>query len=195
LLAAQEREREEEARMSWLVGPGADVWQAAVKVVLLFVTAVVGFRFGVRRTFAELAPLDIVAVISAGAIVGRTATAAGTAFLVGVAALAVLLVTHRAVGRLRRYRPIAAVVDQPIRLLVANGKIDERELYRTGLTREDLYGVLRTRGVRRLSDVRFLLYENKGAFSTIGWDQQVNDEPVASALRSTAYQSAVADSR
>lgn len=180
--------------MTWLVGPGADIWQAAVKVVLLFLTAVVGFRFGVRRTFAELAPFDIVAVISAGAVVGRTATAGGTAFLVGAAALVALLVTHRAVGWLRRYRPIAAVVDQPIRLLIANGKVDERELYRTGLTREDLYGVLRTRGVRQLADVRFLLYENKGAFSIIGWDQHAKDEPVASALRTTAHLSAATDS-
>ena len=176
--------------MSWLIGPGADVWQAAVKAVLLSLTAVVGFRFGERRTFAELAPFDIVVVISAGAVVGRTATAGGTSFVVGAAALVALLVTHRAVGWLRRYRPIAAVVDQPIRLLIANGKVDERELNRTGLTRADLYGVLRTSGVRRLTDVRFLLYENKGAFSIIGWGQNANDEPVASALRATAYESA-----
>ena len=61
--------------MLWLVGSGAVLLHTVVKSVLLFVTAVVGFRLGERRTLAELAAFDFVAVISVGAIIGRTATA------------------------------------------------------------------------------------------------------------------------
>jgi uncharacterized membrane protein YcaP (DUF421 family) len=55
----------------------------------------VGFRLGERRTLAELAAFDFVAVISVGAIIGRTATAADSAFLPGAIALASILLTHR----------------------------------------------------------------------------------------------------
>lgn len=167
----------------WLVGQGTDLWHTAVKGALLFLVAVVGFRFGERRTFAQLAPFDFVAVVSVGAIVGRTATAQDAAFLVGVVALVAVLLTHRLVARLRRYRPVAALVDQPVRLLIADGRLQEGELRRSGLTRDDLHGALRTRGVAREDDVRYLVYENKGAFSVIPWDQPVDQEPAATALR------------
>jgi len=169
--------------MTWLVGQGADLWHTAVKAALLFLVAVVGFRFGERRTFAQLAPFDFVAVVSVGAIVGRTATAQDAAFLVGVVALVAVLLTHRLVARLRRHRPVAALVDQPLRLLIADGRLQEGELLRSGLTHDDLQGVLRTRGIATATDVRYLIYENKGAFSVIRWDQPVDQEPVAAALR------------
>jgi uncharacterized membrane protein YcaP (DUF421 family) len=168
--------------MTWFVGHGADLWHTAVKAVLLFLVAVVGFRFGERRTFAQLAPFDVVAVVSVGAIVGRTATAQSTAFLVGVVALVAVLITHRVVARLRRHRPVAALVDQPVRLLIADGRLQEGEMRRSGLTLDDLHGVLRTRGIAREADVRYLVYENKGAFSVIGWDQPIDEEPAAAAL-------------
>jgi uncharacterized membrane protein YcaP (DUF421 family) len=169
--------------MTWLVGQGTDLWHTAVKAALLFLVAVVGFRFGERRTFAQLAPFDFVAVVSVGAIVGRTATAQDTAFLVGVVALVVVLLTHRVVARLRRHRPVAALVDQPVRLLIAEGRLQQGELRRSGLTREDLHGVLRIHGIASEADVRYLVYENKGAFSVVRWDQPVDREPVAAALR------------
>lgn len=168
--------------MTWLTASGTDLWQAAAKAALLFLVAVLGFRFGERRTIAELAPVDVVAIISAGAVVGRTATASGTGFLVGAVALVTVLVVHRLVVRLRRLGPLRTVFDQPILLLIAEGEVQRAELRRTGLTLDDLYAVLRARGVARVSDVRYLFYENKGAFSLVTWDQDLEVQPVAAAL-------------
>jgi uncharacterized membrane protein YcaP (DUF421 family) len=169
--------------MNRFLGSGTDLWQTALKAALLFLTAVVGFRFGERRTFAQLAPFDFVALVSAGAIIGRTATSSNTAFLVGAVALVALLVAHRVVARLRRWAPLAGLVDQPVLLLIAEGAVQDGELGRSGLTRADLYAILRTRGIRRLADVRHLVYENKGSFTVVGWDDPVDEEPTAAALR------------
>ena len=75
--------------MSWLVGSGAVpvLLHTVVKSVLLL-SAVIGSRLGERRTLAELAAFDFVAVISVGATIGRTATAADSAFLTEAIALA-----------------------------------------------------------------------------------------------------------
>jgi uncharacterized membrane protein YcaP (DUF421 family) len=77
---------------------------------------------------------------------------------------------------------VSALVDQPVRLLVVEGVVQAGELRRAGLTEADLLGVLRQRGVHRMADVRFLVYEDKGAFSLLGWDQPVDVQPALSAL-------------
>ncbi|MFH9818249.1 DUF421 domain-containing protein [Streptomyces sp. NPDC017230] len=168
--------------MSWLVGDGTTLWHTAIKAVLLFLVAVAGFRLGERRTLAELAAFDFAAVVSVGAVIGRTSTAADTSFLTGVVALTAILLTHRAVTRLR-YRPrLARLIDQPVRLLVIDGRLQHRELRRCGLTDADVLAVLRTRGVDRLAGVRYLLYEAKGGFSVVGPDAPPEGEPLAVAL-------------
>ncbi|PVY97968.1 hypothetical protein [Actinomycetospora cinnamomea] len=43
--------------------------------------------------------------------------------------------------------------------------------------------MLRVHGVAREADVRYLIYENKGAFSVVRWDQPVDQQPAAAALR------------
>ncbi|MGW0497492.1 DUF421 domain-containing protein [Streptomyces sp. NPDC003007] len=173
--------------MPWLIGDTTTLWHAAVKAVLLFLAAVIGFRLGERRTLAELAAFDFVAVVSVGAVIGRTATAADTSFLSGFIALAVILLVHRLVSWLR-YRPaLARLIDQPVSLLVVDGRLQHRELRRCGLTDADVLAVLRRRGVQRLADVRYLLYETKGAFSVIGPGRPLEGEPLAAVLREAGH--------
>jgi uncharacterized membrane protein YcaP (DUF421 family) len=121
--------------------------------------------------------------VALGVIVGSTATASGTAFLAGVVALATILLMHHFVTRLRRNRSLAALVDQPIRLLMAEGRMRREELRKAGLSEQDVYAMLRQRGVSGLARVRYLIYEAKGAVSVVGWDQAADREPLADALR------------
>ncbi|MGK5451439.1 DUF421 domain-containing protein [Streptomyces radiopugnans] len=173
--------------MSWLIGDAAMLLHTAVKAVLLFAVAVIGFRLGERRTLAELAAFDFVAVVSVGAIIGRTATATDSSFLAGAVALTVILPAHRAVTRLRRRPGPARLIDQPVRLLMLDGRLRDAELRRSGLTEDDVLAVLRRHGVRRLEDVRYLLYEAKGAFSVIGPGTPEDDEPLAAGLRAVRH--------
>ncbi|MDP9356486.1 MAG: DUF421 domain-containing protein, partial [Chloroflexota bacterium] len=55
--------------MSYLIGGGAALGWVAVKALLLYLTAVIGFRLGERRTLAEMSPFDFVAAVAVGAIV------------------------------------------------------------------------------------------------------------------------------
>lgn len=96
-----------------LVGDARDTALAALKALVLFVTAVVLFRISERHTLAELAPFDFVTAVAVGAIVGRTATAADTSFLTGAAALVTLLVAHGIVSRLRFLPGMIRLVDPP----------------------------------------------------------------------------------
>lgn len=153
--------------MSKIFGTPHDVWWVVVKALLLYVTAVACFRIGEQRTLAEMSAFDFVAAVAAGAIVGRVPNAHDAGYLAGAATLITILLAHRLTARLR-YRPLfAKLIDHPPRLLVADGKVLDDELRRTGLTRKDLYGLLRQHGVDELASIRFVVFEQRGQVSVV----------------------------
>jgi uncharacterized membrane protein YcaP (DUF421 family) len=153
--------------MSQLVGGAGSLGWVAVKAVLMFAAAVIGFRLGERRTLAQLGAFDFAVAVAVGAIIGRTATSSSTSFATGAVALTALLVAHRVVSVLRRRGWLRIVVDSPPRLLVAHGQLRSQALAKAGLTVDDVYALLREHGVTRLADVAYLLYETKGAVTLV----------------------------
>jgi len=148
-------------------GSPYDLWWVVVKTLLLYATAVACFRIGERRTLAEMSAFDFVAAVAAGAVVGRVPSAHDAGYLAGAATLVTILIAHRITARLR-YRPLfAKLIDHPPRLLVADGKVLDAELRRSGLTRQDLYGLLRHEGVDELSSVRYVVFEQRGQVSVV----------------------------
>ena len=145
------------------------VW-AGVKALALFVTAAAAFRFTQRRAIAEFTPFDWVTAVAVGAIIGRTATAADTAWLTGATALLVLIVAHAVVTRIRFVPQLRRLVDPPLRVLIRDGAIDEHNLRRCGLTHTDLAAVLRQHGHDGPDTVRLALFEEKGSVSVLAVD-------------------------
>lgn len=158
--------------MSWLVSDVSAIPGVAVKVVLLYVAALIGLRLTVRRVAGQITIYDAVAMVTVGAIIGRTATATGTAFVQGLVALAVLLACHEIVSRLRLRGRVQRLTDHKVRVLISNGEIDAHQLKACQLTEADLDAALRIRGITSLSQVRYALYESQGAISVVRADEQ-----------------------
>jgi uncharacterized membrane protein YcaP (DUF421 family) len=152
--------------MTQLVGGASSLGWVALKAVLMFAVAVIGFRLGERRTLAQLGAFDFAVAVAIGAIIGRTATSS-TSFATGAVALVTLLVVHRSVSALRRRGWLDGVVDSPARLLVAHGRLRDEVMARAGLTVGDVYALLREHGVARLDDVAYLLYEAHGEVTLV----------------------------
>ena len=153
--------------MEHLIGGSGQIGWVAVKALLLYLTAVFGFRLGERRTLAQMSPFDFVAAVAVGAIIGRVPNAEGTSYLAGAATLVTILVAHRAIARLRYVPHIGRFMEHPPRVLVANGEIRDDELRRCGLTRADLYAQLRQQGVGDLVEVGYVIFEPRGQLSII----------------------------
>jgi uncharacterized membrane protein YcaP (DUF421 family) len=150
---------------------------AAVKTSALFLTASLLLRFTERRTLAEFAPFDWIAAVSAGAIVGRAATATDTSWLTATAALICLLLTHAVVARLRFVPVIQKFIDPPLQVLIRDGQIDCRSLRRCGLTTADLNAVLRQHGQLNADRIHLAIFEAKGAISVFPADTQPLNAP------------------
>jgi len=158
--------------MSQLIGGAGGLGWVVAKAVLMFAVAVVGLRLGERRTLAQLGAFDFAVAVAIGSIIGRTVTASDTSFLTGAVALVTLLAVHRLVALARRRSRIARALDHPPRVLVAQGKIQRRELARAGLTDADVHALLRQQGVDDLGRVGYLLYETRGATTLVSADRE-----------------------
>ena len=153
--------------MAHLFGSAGEMGWVALKALLLYVSAVLFFRLGKRRSLTDLSPFDFIAAVAVGSVVGRVPNAHDASYLSGVVTLAAVLAAHAAVTRLRQFPSVAQLIDHRPRLLVARGRVLEDELLRCGLTRADLLGLLRRQGVAELDEVRFAIFEQRGHVSVI----------------------------
>lgn len=153
--------------MSHIVGSTVPVGWVVLKALLLYLTAVIGFRLGKRRTLAEMSAFDFVAAVAVGAIVGRVPSAHDAGYLAGAATLVTVLVAHWALSRLRRWPAAARLVDHAPTVLVSDGRVLSKALCRAGLTEPDLFGLLRQHGVHDLAEVQYVIFEQRGKISVI----------------------------
>jgi len=153
--------------MFWLTSPAPDLVGVAVKVTLMYGTALLGLRVGERRTLAQWTTIDFAAAVAIGAIVGRTALAKDQSYAVGAVALVTIVAVHRLASLLRFWPLFGKLQDHRIRVLVVNGELRRGQLRVCGLTDNDLYAELRLRGVFNLRELRYVLYETKGGLSLV----------------------------
>lgn len=153
--------------MNPIFGGGAGVGWVALKAVLLYLTAVFGFRLGERRTLAEMSAFDFVAAVACGAIIGRVPNSTTTSYLQGAITLITILLAHRIISRVRFHGGLSKLFDHPPRILVAHGRVNYGELRRAAITETDLFGLLRQKSITDLSQVRMVIFEQRGQISII----------------------------
>jgi uncharacterized membrane protein YcaP (DUF421 family) len=132
--------------MEHLTGGWEQLGWVATKALLLYLTAVIGFRVGKRRALADLSAFDFVAAVAVGSIVGRVPNATDASHLAGAATLVSVLAAHACVTRLRQFPSVMRLFDHAPRVLVAAGRVFDDELRRCGLTHRDLHALLRQWG-------------------------------------------------
>lgn len=172
--------------MSWLTGQSGDLWVVAAKAGLMYAVALLGLRLGQRRTLAQWTAIDFAAAVAVGAIVGRTAVAAGESFVVGAVALLAILAAHT-VAMVARFDPrVAKLVDHRVRVLVDHGRLRHDQLRLCGLTENDVVSKLRQLGARDLGQLRYVIYETKGDLTIVREDGSPDGDFVRAGLRDAA---------
>jgi uncharacterized membrane protein YcaP (DUF421 family) len=178
--------------MNWLTGGWVHLGAVAGKAVLMYATALLALRVGERRTLAQWTIIDFATAVAMGAIIGRTAVAGTQSYVTGAVAVVTLVAVHRLVSALRFTRPVGKLVDHRVRVLVAHGRIREKELRRCALTGNDFAAHLRQRGVFSVEGLRYVLYEAKGDLTIVpeaggdGRASRSDDDLVAAGLENAA---------
>jgi uncharacterized membrane protein YcaP (DUF421 family) len=171
---------------AWLSGQTGELVGVFGKAALMYVTAVLGLRVAHRRTLSQWTAIDFAAAVAIGAIIGRTAIAAGQSYLVGATALLTVLAAHALVTLGRSSRWFAKAVDHRVRVLVDHGRLRRDQLRLCGLTENDVLAKLREQGVSELTELRYVLYETKGELTVVRETGADDPELVRAGLRDAA---------
>jgi uncharacterized membrane protein YcaP (DUF421 family) len=134
-----------------------------VFLLILVVTRAVG-----RRELSSMEPFDLILLIVMGDLVQQGVTQSdysltGTTIVIGT--LSVLVVfTAWLSYRFRRLRPI---LEGDPTLLIADGRLLERNLKRERMTIEEIQAEARQSSIGSLDDVRYAVLETNGKISFI----------------------------
>ncbi|MEA2250740.1 MAG: hypothetical protein QOI62_2117 [Solirubrobacteraceae bacterium] len=134
--------------------------------LILLVTRAVG-----RRELSSMEPFDLILLVVIGDLVQQGVTQSDyslTGSTLVIATIAVLTVTTAYLSfRFRRLRPL--LEGEPI-LLVADGRVMERNLRRQRMTQQELAAEARLAQVGSLDDVRYAVLETNGHISFVTRD-------------------------
>jgi uncharacterized membrane protein YcaP (DUF421 family) len=138
-----------------------------VFLVILIVTRAVG-----RRELSSMEPFDLILLVVIGDLVQQGVTQSDnsvTGALTVICTMAVLtVVTAYLSFRFRRLRPL--LEGEPI-VVIADGRVLERNLHRQRMTVEELAAEARLQSIGSLADVRYAVLESNGRVSFLKADQ------------------------
>lgn len=146
-------------------------WQDALTIAATAVGLYVLFLGLVRvlgqRILSTMSSLDVIVVITMGAVLGRAILGVSTDLLGGAVAVVSLLVIQAVFSQLRRWPPTEHLVRTRPVVLVHDGWLLAENLRRTHLDEADLWARLRVSGVRSPDEVALMTMESTGQISLI----------------------------
>lgn len=156
-----------------LIGPDtgdAAIWQLCVRALILLPFGVLCIRIAGRRTFSQMAPLDIIVAIIIGSNLSRAMTGKAP-LLGGLAATLVVVILHRLLAMASlRWGVMARLVKCAPVVLIREGQIDTTAMARHGIGKTDLDEGLRMEQIENAADVQLATLEAGGRISVVQKD-------------------------
>jgi uncharacterized membrane protein YcaP (DUF421 family) len=142
------------------------VAEKILRPVAVYFFLILGLRLAGKRELAQLNPFDLVVLLTLSntvqnAIIGDDNTITGG--IIGASTL--LLVNYLVVRFLYRHRKIDRFVEGESCVLIENGKIQEHQLTREVLTRQELEAAAHKQGFGSLREVEKAVLEPGGTIS------------------------------
>lgn len=145
-------------------------WHFLAEVILrsifMFIFALIIMRFLGRRAIHQLTSFDLLLIIALGSAMGDPMIYPDVAILWSVFGITSIMVLYRIqnalANRFPRYEDLTE--GSPVKI-ISNGVLDSKELKKHTPTQDDLFLLLRNRGVRSLGEVEVAYLERDGSLS------------------------------
>jgi uncharacterized membrane protein YcaP (DUF421 family) len=154
--------------LAGLFAPELPPWEVALRAAFVYVFIQVLFRALGRKELGRWGLPDVVLLFLLGtavrtSIVGKDASL--TSAMVGLSTIALLdWLLSRASARSDR---VADLLEGPVRQLVRDGEILDRQLRRVRLSRSELLAHVHEKGGESLSDVKHAFLERSGKVTVV----------------------------
>ena len=157
---------------------GPDLGAVVVSTVLVYALVVLLTRLSGPRSLAKMSSFDFAATVAVGSTLASAALTSAP-LSNGAVALVVLFGLQAIVGVLRRRGAFAGLIDNSPLLLMAGSRVLDDHLQQARISREELYGQLRSAGVHRLEQVTAVVLETTGDLSVLTGGAAVDPELLA----------------
>lgn len=139
-----------------------------LKTLAIFIIVLAGFRIMGNQAVGRLTAFDLVVVIALGALMGAPLADDSLNIYKATIAVASLVFLQRFTAFLTVKNKWFAkmAIGEPIKL-IEQGKINEKGLYQSRLTYNNLMEELRLKGITKLADVEIAYLEPEGQVSVI----------------------------
>ena len=144
-----------------------EISQVCLRAVLVYVILIAYVRFGKKRFLGEATAFDAILVIIIGSLSSRAIS--GTApFGASLIATFVLIAMHWIISYFTENSPtLGNLIKGRDTLLIRNGRIDQRGLKQSHISRDDLDEDLRQQGIDDPKKVKEARLERSGKVSVI----------------------------
>lgn len=146
--------------------PWGFIFEVLGRTLVIYLCLMVVMRLLGKRMNAQLTIMDLAVMLTLGAIASVPMQAFNRGILPGVILLISILLLHQ-VSTLTIYkkRKVEVLSQGKISLLIKNGVLDPEKLNNLRISKDQLFSVLRKKGVRHLGEVKRLYSEADGHFS------------------------------
>ena len=149
---------------------GDNPWGFMIEVlgrtIIIYLALMIVMRLLGKRMNAQLTITDLAVILTLGAIASVPMQAFDKGLLPGIVLLISILLLHQGATRLiYKNRKVEVLTQGKVSLIIKDGVIDPVHLKRLRISKDQIFSVLRSQGIRQLGEVKRLYSEADGHFS------------------------------
>lgn len=140
--------------------------EVLARTLIIYVCLMIVMRLLGKRMNAQLTIMDLAVMLTLGAIASVPMQAFDRGVLPGVILLVMILILHQVSTRIiSKKRDIEILTQGKVTLVIKDGLVNPEKLRSMRISKDQLFSVLRNKGVRHLGEVKRLYSEADGHFS------------------------------
>ena len=154
--------------LEWVETNWTSVLMVVFSALVVYAALISLTRISGVRSFSKMSGFDFAITIATGSVAATIMVTKDPPLLQGLVALAMLYVMQMTVAALRkRSRSIERMVDNEPRLIMVGHTIQEDQMKKAKITRDDLFAKLREANVTDLAQVYAVVAETTGNISVL----------------------------
>ena len=143
-------------------------WEFILRGIIIYVFLIILLRVTGKRQVGQMSPFDLVLLLVLSNAVQNSMNGGDNSVIGGMISAATLVAANWLLGFLTyKNKRAEALIEGRPELLIHNGKLFEKALVRSQLTRHELRSALRESGCADFEDVQAAFLENDGRISVI----------------------------
>jgi uncharacterized membrane protein YcaP (DUF421 family) len=151
-----------------LFHPGVSIAERIIRAVLVYGFLLVAIRVFGRRELGQLTAFDLIVLLTISNILQNAMIGSDNSITGGVVGAVVLLSANYAIAfGVFRSKKVERLVEGETRILIQDGRLQDKMLRRELLTESDLLSAVHRQGLERFEDVKLAFSEANGTITVI----------------------------